>query len=259
MSGMIRSMPGRSSPANDTPRSTTSHLRLRAVAEAVEREIHADLADAAERREDEFVGGRPSGAHLACGRRESTSPAVIALDDCRRQRAASAGPCRRASRSVPASSRSGSRTAISPPMPAARASQSARIAAKPAPASHCASRAAIARDERAQAARPASRRRRAPQDRSPDTACRAGWCAQLTPMPIDRRRAAADALAFDQDAGELGAVEQQVVRPFERRAAAPSRGAHRARPRRASASAATKHELAATARPAPDRSSSRLA
>ena len=57
MSGRMRSMPGRSSPANATPRSTAIHCRRALVAEAVDREIHADLADAAERREHELVGG----------------------------------------------------------------------------------------------------------------------------------------------------------------------------------------------------------
>ena len=57
MSGNTRSMPGRfSSCANDTPRSTISQVRRRCVAEAVDREIHADLADAAERREHQLAG-----------------------------------------------------------------------------------------------------------------------------------------------------------------------------------------------------------
>ena len=62
MSGMIRSMPGRcSSSPNETPRSTASQLRWLAVAEPVDRQVHADLADAAERRECQFVRTAPSG------------------------------------------------------------------------------------------------------------------------------------------------------------------------------------------------------
>ena len=75
MSGMIRSTPGRSSPANETPRSTTSQVRLPPVTEAVEREIHPDLADAAERREDQF---RTACHYGDTCRGANTSPAVIA-------------------------------------------------------------------------------------------------------------------------------------------------------------------------------------
>ena len=53
-------MPGRcSSEANDTPQSTIDPLPAALVAEAVDREIHPDLADAAERREDQFVLRHP--------------------------------------------------------------------------------------------------------------------------------------------------------------------------------------------------------
>ena len=53
MSGMMRSMPGRSSPAKATPRSMASQDFLRR-AETIERQIHADLADTAERRNTSF-------------------------------------------------------------------------------------------------------------------------------------------------------------------------------------------------------------
>ena len=113
-------------------------------AEAVERQIHADLADAAERREDEFVLCERSSAqsvHRGSGavkpvpsRTGNTSPAVMT----------SRRPSARRRTRRPASS-SVSKTAaqlavgeprprIGLPRPAARASQALRIAAKPAPA-----------------------------------------------------------------------------------------------------------------------------
>ena len=55
MSGRMRSTPGKcSSAANDTPQSTISQVPPPPVADAVDREIHADLADAAERREQKL-------------------------------------------------------------------------------------------------------------------------------------------------------------------------------------------------------------
>ena len=212
MSGMIRSMPGRSSPRERHAEIDHQPVALAAVAEAVEREVHADLADAAERHEDEFAGR--SAIIAATSRGGKHSPAVIA-SSCPSAAAASGGPSRRASRTCRRARGPASRTTMSPPSPAARASQSARIAAKPAPRSHCASRASHRAGQRARTARPASPRRRAPQDRSPDSGVVAGWCAQLTPMPTTVAVAAADALRLEQDAGELGAVEQQVVRPFQ--------------------------------------------
>ena len=59
MSGMIRSMPGRcSSSPKETPRSTASQERCWPLAEAIDRQVHADLADAAERRKGQFVRPR---------------------------------------------------------------------------------------------------------------------------------------------------------------------------------------------------------
>ena len=255
MSGMIRSMPGRSSPANDTPRSTAIQVRLPPVAEAVEREIHADLADAAERREHEFAW-RPSGALPA--RERNTSPAVIASSCAVRQAQHQAARLvERLERAGELAIRRGA-PRMSPPMPGRTR--------EPVGADRRKARAAIPlrepRDHRAATARANSvsgvtatpcgrkigRRIGVP----------AGWCAQLTPMPDDGRGLAADALAFDQDAGELGAVEQQIVRPFQRELAAqaparPSRDrvVHRQR----------RHEgqFAADAPPAPASVSSRLA
>ena len=63
MSGMMRSMPGRcSSSPKDTPRSTASHEPLMAVAEAIDRQVHADLADTAERRKGQFIRPRHQAA-----------------------------------------------------------------------------------------------------------------------------------------------------------------------------------------------------
>src|SRR5437868_10745669 len=87
---------------------------LAAVAEAVEREIHPDLADAAERREQELA------RHQAAPRGAlNTSPTVIASSVPAGRRSIRR-PMRSSVSNLPASSRSGSRTAISPPRPAAR-------------------------------------------------------------------------------------------------------------------------------------------
>ena len=126
------------------------------VAEAVEREIHADLADP------------PSGAKTSSSPRPAiTSHRFVAAACTRwhdqfdhvaggdrlaaavRQDAAPGGRCRRASRSVPRHSRSASRTRIVSPRPAARASQSVRMVAKCSPRFHCASRPSILTDSAA--------------------------------------------------------------------------------------------------------------
>ena len=135
-------MPGRcSSEANETPTSTISQLRLRSSTEPVDREVHADLADAAERREDEFAVS--SFAIDATCRHERRRPRRSSQSS-RSEGAARAGRARPRFRSGRCASPSGTATLMSSPTPAARSSQSARIAAKPAPRSHCASRFAIA-------------------------------------------------------------------------------------------------------------------
>ena len=55
MSGSTSSAPGRSGPGKVTPQSTTSHSRWSLGAVAVHGEVHADLAHAAQRQEDELV------------------------------------------------------------------------------------------------------------------------------------------------------------------------------------------------------------
>ena len=71
MSGMIRSIPGRcSSSPKETPRSTASQDALMAIAEAVDRQVHADLADAAERRKGQFVRPRHQASPHRCRRAE---------------------------------------------------------------------------------------------------------------------------------------------------------------------------------------------
>ena len=119
--GRTRSMPGRfSSLANDTPTSTISQVRLRCVAEPVEREVHADLADAAERREHQFA----CCGHRSCLRPApaSTSPAAT-VSHCRRRRGAEPSG-RSASMALETARRSvavaGLRRGSVLPMPAAR-------------------------------------------------------------------------------------------------------------------------------------------
>ena len=55
MSGTMTSIPGSSGPAKATPQSTISHFMRPLRPEAVKGEVHADLAEASERHEDEFV------------------------------------------------------------------------------------------------------------------------------------------------------------------------------------------------------------
>src|SRR5208282_522580 len=123
------------------------------VAEPIDRKIHPDLADAAERRENKLAlrhqSTRPvAGERAVRSPTGNTSPAMIVcrLPSARRSssRPFSSSPTQR-----PTNSRLGSRTRIWLPIPVARSSQSARIAAKPAPRRHCASRRSIV-PERAQ-------------------------------------------------------------------------------------------------------------
>src|SRR5947207_4709137 len=104
-----------------------------AGAEAVQREVHADLADAAERHEQKLVVSLRHGQPvLAIG---NTSPAEIASRAPSAFRNRSAPSLSIASK-VPASVRSTSLTSIALPTPVARRSQAARIAAKPSPRFH---------------------------------------------------------------------------------------------------------------------------
>ena len=144
-------MPGSSSPAKATPRSTAIHSPAALGAEAVEREIHADLADAAERRKDELVAGvrhqrrspRPARDDVAGGdrlaaavrQRQHQPPGLVDVVEAPDQLAVSAR-----------------RTRICSPRPAARASQSARMVEKCSPSFHCASRPSILADSAANSA-----------------------------------------------------------------------------------------------------------
>ena len=189
MSGRMRSTPGRSSPAKATPRSTTSHLPAVLVAEAVEREIHADLADAAERREDQLVAwAAPSRAPItgpACG--GGGNEHVAGGDGLR------VVPSGGAARRPPAASSASKRPAI---LASARRT---RIALAEAGGARRASRRASAAKPRrrpiAQAAPSIVARERGEQRFGRDLRaagreigrrigrCRPDGCAQLTPMP----------------------------------------------------------------------------
>src|ERR1700692_1972518 len=111
------------------------------VAKAVDREIHPDLADAAERCEDQFVLRHQFRSLAATGK---TSPAVIVCNvpsvrrNSKRPRSSSASARRE-------NTQWGSPPRISP-IPAARSSQSERTDWKPAPHCHCISRRAMAPD-----------------------------------------------------------------------------------------------------------------
>ena len=120
------------------------------------------------------------------------------------------GPSRRCSRTGRQARHRPILTRIGLPTPAARASQSARIAAKPAPRFHCARRAIIAADSGAN--------RLSGEVRTPAVARSvAGVLGAVRMMHAIDADADRDGrpLALDQDAGELVAVDQQIVRPFQ--------------------------------------------
>src|SRR5262249_39265336 len=115
------------------------------VADAVEGEIHADLAQAAERREYQLIAeirhqpSLPAAGDRSGPRSWTTSPAAMV----RRSPSGSASPSRPASSiasNTPPSSRSASRTRITWPSPAARDCQSVRMVAKCWPSFHWARR-----------------------------------------------------------------------------------------------------------------------
>src|SRR5215471_7255044 len=155
------------------------------VAEAVDREIHANLAGPAERREYEFIGWAHGGevrqVAFSGAADVNTSPAamVVALPSGKRSTTA---PDSSSASKRPTSSRSARRTRTLSPTPAARASQSARMVEKPAPAFHCARRPTIltesaANSVAAETAAPAAARSAAGNSVS------AGCDAQFTPIP----------------------------------------------------------------------------
>src|SRR5262249_21148538 len=108
------------------------------VAKPVDRQVHADLADTAERRENELVRQShyersPVGTVRASPK--YTSPAAIAQrvsSDLRRIRQ----PCSSSVSNIPCSVRSPMWMETVLPTPCARSSQSRRIAANPRPRSH---------------------------------------------------------------------------------------------------------------------------
>src|SRR3989304_129010 len=99
-------------------------------AEPVDRQVHADLADAAERREHQVLL-RFTLRHDQAPPRPKTSPAGTGgtpPGPRTSRRPASSSPSKR-----PANSRSGSRTRIVSPRPGARLRPSGRTPAKPSP------------------------------------------------------------------------------------------------------------------------------
>src|SRR5512143_2533353 len=116
------------------------------IADAIYRQVHADLADTAQRREHQFLLRR----HDQRSPKPKTSPAVTVdrSPPCfSNRRPASSRPSKR-----PESSRSRNRTCSFSPRPAARLSQTPRIAAKPCPRFHCARRCAMRTDSAANSA-----------------------------------------------------------------------------------------------------------
>ena len=103
--------------------STASHAPIAAVTVAVEGEVHADLADAAERHEDEFVQVAASSRPAVAAAPKCTSPALIVRDvpsaTAHDQPAIVVDRLERAARRP----RRRACTAIGAPRPAARSSQ----------------------------------------------------------------------------------------------------------------------------------------
>src|SRR5262245_27535090 len=157
------------------------------VAEAINREIHANLAGAAKRREHEFIGGAhvASSGHGALvetdgGSRKTSPAAMVMVPPSGKPRTRPPDSSRASKR--PATSCSARRNRTLSPTPAARASQSARMVEKPSPAFHCASRPSILTDSAPNSmagatVAPAAARSVAGKSVS------AGWTAQLTPIP----------------------------------------------------------------------------
>ena len=122
------------------------------VADPVDRQIHADLADAAERRKHQFLLRHLR--HQLQRSADGQSENVAGGDRC------AARPAARDAASRPVEPVEAARKLAlrqphpndRSPSPAARASQSARIVAKPSPACHCASRRSIAADSAANSA-----------------------------------------------------------------------------------------------------------
>ena len=129
------------------PRSTGAVL----LTETIDREIHADLADPAERRKTSSSDARAHhgfrSTRLAGGRRRQHEHVGgrdrrgLAVGQAQHQ---AAGLVDRLE--APDHSRSARRTRTSSPNPAARASQSVRMVEKPSPPFHCATRPIILTD-----------------------------------------------------------------------------------------------------------------
>ena len=228
MSGKMRSTPGRSAPAKATPKSTASQVRSSARTEAVEAEIHADLADAAERQEDQFVARAPRHQRTVSRRPpKKTSPAA--------DRLARAVVARRATRrpslvegleTAVERTRSARLTADRLAEPAARSSHARRIAAKPRPRSQTrelrghAHRRAPRTAPPASTGTPSARAKSSPAWAVPARDAR----TQLTPMPTTTaKRAAGSFSPSTRMPATLRAVEQKIVRPFQLRARSATR------------------------------------
>ena len=138
---------------------------------SIDRQVHADLADAAKRREYQFLCGL---CHDQVPPRPNTSPAVTVASPpgcstC--SRPASSSPWKR-----PRISRSGRRTRMSSPSPAARASQSAADACKAVAALPLRQPAQHRRRQRGQQHLRRHHRAGLSANRSPGRPCRAdGW------------------------------------------------------------------------------------
>ena len=239
-SGMMRSTPGRSSPANATPRSTISHLRALRRTVAVERAIHADFAQGPRgprtriRCRLSFRFGLPARAKRTKPPRASHP--IEAISRGPRLRSSRSRSLRETANGRQRSSPSNVPSRRPPPLSIRTRSPSAGRAIEPEP------------NESPRTRRPPAMRRALRQSGSLSRSKSA--CASIAPpLSVGQNgRRIADALrrahaidadaddageallgkrrALDQKAGAFRAAGDEIVRPFEAR-----------RPRRASSAA----------------------
>ena len=146
----------------------------------------------------------------------------------------------------------GSRARMRAPSPCARASHASRMARNPAPSRcHTISRSRAARTVSASSRRMAPSAPSAASDVAGNSVS-SGWMREID-ADADGEPVASASAAFQQDARDLPAVGQHVVRPFHARCA---HGARSAPPCRRPRCAATKESCAHSAARRPGRSNS---
>ena len=200
--------------------------------EAIERAIHADFAEAAERREHELRCRRssriglssaaPRAASASAVIRKMSAASIVSTTPSRfsLRRPRSSRPSNTPSRAPRARWRRGS-ACRGRRRPRARRRESERKAGAARPGRERFARSGTPACRTARS--PSAAGREWPRARSSDRQALLASDETLTPMPtIAARRRAGRRYAIDQQARELGAVVDEVVRPFELGAATPT-------------------------------------